>query len=298
MHHENRWTHMSHEASETIRRMAVKRVLEGESPSAVMKSYGLCRTTIYPWLRAHKKSGEAALQSRPSTGRPPKLGDREKRQEHLWICGKDPRQYGFEFGLWTRRIVVDLVEQKFGKKLSVTAAGRLLAELEITPQKPLRRAYDPVAIAKWKEQDYPKLKARAKRLGANIFFIDEAGFRSDTALQRTWGAKGKTTIVATSGQRQRVNAISVVNNQWCLLVRCLYRQVQCAAVHHEAQSFHAQPPAACVARARRSSRASHQDCRCLCAVARGSARAKLPALLRAAWRAKRGLLSTHSSSHA
>ena len=130
-----------------------------------------------------------------------------------WICGKDPRQYGFDFGLWTRRIVVDLVEERFHKKLSVTAVGRLLAELEITPQKPLRRAYerDPVAIAKWKEQDYPKLKARAKRLGADIFFIDEAGIRSDAALQRTWGAKGKTPIVATSGQRQRVNAISAVN---------------------------------------------------------------------------------------
>ena len=49
----------------------------------------------------------------------------------------------------------------------MTAVGRLLAELEITPQKPFRRAYerDPIAIAKWKEQDYPKLKARAKRLG-------------------------------------------------------------------------------------------------------------------------------------
>ena len=46
---------LSHEATETIRKMAVKRVLDGESPSAVMKSYGLCRTTIYPWLRAHKK---------------------------------------------------------------------------------------------------------------------------------------------------------------------------------------------------------------------------------------------------
>ena len=204
---------LSHEASETIRKMAVKRVLEGESPSAVMKSYGLCRTTIYPWLRAHKKGGEAALQSRPSTGRPPTLSDKEKLQVRRWICGKDPRQYGFDFGLWTRRIVVELVEEKFDKKLGVTAVGRLLAELDITPQKPLRRAYerDPVAIGKWKEEDYPKLKARAKRVGADIFFVDEAGIRSDAALQRTWGAKGETPIVQTSGQRQKVNAISAVN---------------------------------------------------------------------------------------
>ena len=202
-----------HETSETIRRMAVKRVLEGETPSAVMKSYGLCRTTIYPWLRAHKEGGEGALDSRPATGRPPRLSVRQQRQVRRWICGKDPRQYGFDFGLWTRRIVAEMVEEEFDQRLSLTAVGRLLACLDITPQKPLRRAYerDPIAIAKWKEADYPKLRARAKRLGADIFFIDEAGVRSDAALQRTWGAKGKTPIVATSGQRQQVNAISAVN---------------------------------------------------------------------------------------
>jgi len=164
-----------------------------------MKSYGLCRTTIYPWLRTHGEAGETALQSRPSTGRPPTLSARQQFQVRRWIC---PRQHGFDFGLWTRRIVAELVEEKFKHRLSVTAVGRLLATLEITPQKPLRRAYehDPVAIAKWKEKDYPKLRARAKRRGADIFCIDEAGVRSDAALQRTWGAKGETPIVATSGQ--------------------------------------------------------------------------------------------------
>ena len=204
---------LSHETSETIRRMAVKRVLEGEAPSAVMKSYGLCRTSIYPWLRAHEFGGETSLQSRVSTGRPPTLTHRQKERVRRWICGKDPRQYGFDFGLWTRRIVAELIDKKFDKVVGVTSVGRLLAELEITPQKPLRRAYerDPVAIAKWTQEDYPRLRVRAKRRGADIFFIDEAGVRSDAALQRTWGAKGETPTVETSGQRQRVNAISAVN---------------------------------------------------------------------------------------
>jgi hypothetical protein len=35
---------------ETIRLMAVERVLEGEAPSAVIASYGFNRTTIYKWL--------------------------------------------------------------------------------------------------------------------------------------------------------------------------------------------------------------------------------------------------------
>lgn len=203
----------SHETLETIRIMAVRRVKEGEKPSDVIKSYGLCRTSIYRWLRAEKKTGECALKSRKHPGAKPKLSDKQKRQVRQWICGKDPRQYAFDYGLWTRKIVSELIERKFKVKLGLTAIGRLLAQLEITPQKPLRRAYerDPIAIEKWKSEYYPQLKKRAKRLKADIYFLDEAGIRSDAPLQRTWGAKGQTPIVKTSGQRQSVSAISAVN---------------------------------------------------------------------------------------
>jgi len=204
---------LTHEASEAIRKMAVRRVQEGERPSAVIRAYGLCRTTIYRWLRAAQRGGEAALAARRATGRPDKLTLRQKQQVRTWICGKDPRQHGFDFGLWTRKIVAALIQRKLKISLSITSVGRLLAELDITPQKPLRRAYerDPVAIEKWKREQYPALERRARRCGADIFFLDEAGLRSDAPLQRTWGAKGRTPVVATSGQRQSVSAISAVN---------------------------------------------------------------------------------------
>ena len=51
----------THETLETLRIMAVRRVREGEAPSVVMKNYGLCRTSIYRWLRDVKAGGEAAL---------------------------------------------------------------------------------------------------------------------------------------------------------------------------------------------------------------------------------------------
>ena len=204
---------LSHETSEHIRIMAVRRVREGEAPSEVVHSYGLCRTTIYRWLRAVDGGGEQALKARKSPGPSPKLSDRQKQQVWRWINGKDPRQYGFDFGLWSRKIVQSLVAEKFGIAVGITAVGRLLAELEITPQKPLRRAYerDPKAIAQWMKHDYPRLCKRALQWGAKIFFLDEAGIRSDSVLGRTWAPKGQTPEVRTSGQRQSVNAISAVN---------------------------------------------------------------------------------------
>jgi transposase len=206
---------LTHDASESIRIMACRRVREGEKPSDVIKSYGLCRTTIYRWLRAEGEGGEEALKSTKGTGRKPLLTDKQKQRVRSWICGKDPRQYGFDFGLWTRQVVASLIKEKMNKDVSVTTVGRILAELDITPQKPLRRAYerDPEAIRQWKQETFPHIRKRAAQCGANIFFLDEAGVRSDAPLGRTWGEKGKKSVVKTSGQRQSVNAISAVNSQ-------------------------------------------------------------------------------------
>jgi transposase len=206
---------LNRQALETIRRMAVKRVADGESPSAVIQSYGFCRTTIYKWLREARAGGEEALRARRGTGRKPLLTPAEKKRVGRWINGKNPRQHGFDFGLWTRNIVKDLIVEKLGVELSLPTVGRLLGELGITPQKPLRRAYerDPVAVEKWKQERFPALRLRAQERGADIFFLDEAGIRSDAPPGRTWGLRGKTPVVPTSGQRQSINAISAVNSR-------------------------------------------------------------------------------------
>src|SRR3954452_407973 len=66
---------LDHATLETIRLMAVERVLEGEVASAVITSYGFNRTTIYKWLTAAAKPGVGlrALQARPAPGRPRRL---------------------------------------------------------------------------------------------------------------------------------------------------------------------------------------------------------------------------------
>jgi transposase len=46
-----------------------------------------------------------------------------------------------DFALWTRSIVANLIAQKFGVRIGLTAVGELLSKLGLTPQKPLQRAY-------------------------------------------------------------------------------------------------------------------------------------------------------------
>lgn len=91
--------------------------------------------------------------------------------------------------------------------------GRLLRQLGLTCQRTLWRAWeqDPARVERWREQEYPALRALAKRAGAAIFFSDEAGVRSDYHAGTTWGARGQTPVVPTTGQRFGLNLISAVS---------------------------------------------------------------------------------------
>ena len=206
-----------HQTLESIRLMAVERVCEGERPSSVIASYGFNRTTIYKWLSvvSHAGKGVKALQSRPATGRPRTLTPRQEKQVFAWVNGKDPRQYGLDFGLWTRAMIASLIEQKLGVKLGLTAVGELLAKLELTPQKPLERAYQrhPEAIEKWQREIFPSIARAAKADGDEVYFWDESGFRADQVHGKTWGKKGETPVVARPGQRQSISAASAVNSK-------------------------------------------------------------------------------------
>jgi transposase len=206
---------LDHRTLETIRTMAVTRVREGERPSTVIASYGFHRCTIYRWLQTARRRGHGlqALAARPATGRPRTLTAAQERQVFRWINGKNPRQYGFDFGLWTRQIVRDLIAQRFGVRLSLASIGAVLARQGLTPQKPLQRAYqrDPAAIARWQRATYPAIVRRAKRDKAEIYFWDESGFRADAVHGTTWGAKGQTPVVSVPGQRQGISAASAVS---------------------------------------------------------------------------------------
>lgn len=140
----------------------------------MIASYGFHRRTIYRWLKAVRGRGHGlhALAACSATGRPRTLTARQERQVFCWINGKNPKQYGSDFGLWTRQIVRELIVQRFGVRLSLASIGALLARQGLTPQKPLQRAYqrDPDAIARWQRETYPPIARKAKRDKAEISF--------------------------------------------------------------------------------------------------------------------------------
>jgi transposase len=206
---------LSHETLEELRRRAVLLVQEGQSPELVGQALGLNRTTIYDWLARYRRGGWDALKAKPVPGRPPKLDGKKLLWIYRTVTQKNPLQLKFPFALWTREMVAELIRKKYGISLAANSVGRLLAQLGITAQKPLHRALerDEALVQKWLKTEYPKIKKMAQNEGADIYFGDAAHMRSDHHAGRTWGKKGETPVVESTGARHGLSLISAITSK-------------------------------------------------------------------------------------
>lgn len=204
---------ISPKAMEEIRVRAIQRVQAGESPEAVIKTLGFSRACIYNWLARYRAGGWHALRTGERSGRPKKLSGSQIQWIYRTLCDKDPRQLKFSFALWTRLMIVEMIKREFSVKLSKTSVGRLLHQLGFSCQKPLYRAYqrDSALVEQWKKQVFPEIQKRAKKEGADIFFEDESGVRSDFHAGTTWALKGQTPVVKTTGARFGLNMIAAIS---------------------------------------------------------------------------------------
>jgi transposase len=212
---------LDHQTLEAIRLRAVEQVARGVPAAEVgagLAALGLHRRTIYTWLAKERSEGRQALRARPVRGRRRKLTDTQLGELTDLITDTDPRDHGFAVALWTREIIRQLIAVRFGVALTVASVGRTLHELGFSAQRPLYRAEqaDPVAVARWKALEYPAIAAAAKAAGGTVFFVDEAGVRSDYHGGTTWAPVGQTPTVRATGARFGLNMISAISARGAL----------------------------------------------------------------------------------
>lgn len=206
---------LDHATLEALRIRAVQSVQEGERPTDVARTLRITNRALFGWLAKYREGGWGALKAKPIVGRTPKLTSKQMKWVYDTVTQKNPMQMRFEFALWTREMVVVLIKDKFKITLSAMSVGRLLAQMGITAQRPLHRAIerDEALVQKWLKEEYPKIKKRAQNAGAEIYFGDAAHIRSDHHAGRTWGKKGQTPIVETTGARHGMSLVSAITSR-------------------------------------------------------------------------------------
>src|SRR3954464_11168201 len=171
---------LDHQTLEAIRLRAVEQVARGVPAARVgagLAALGLHRRTVYTGLAHTRTEGRQALRAKPVPGRARKLSDAQLGELAGLIAETDPRDHGFAVALWTRDVVRQLIEARFGVALTVASVGRTLHDLGFSAQRPLYRAKqaDPAAVAAWKQVEYPTIAAAAKAAGGTVFFVRGRG---------------------------------------------------------------------------------------------------------------------------
>lgn len=213
---------LSHDVLEEMRRLAIQRVLAGETQAVVARSLDVHHDSVSKWVRTYRAEGDEGISSTKASGRPPKLTDKQISKLRKIIVGKTPRQLNFGVNLWTVPIIADAIEKLFEVRLHETTVLRMLYRIGLTPQKPVRRAFnrDPEQIHAWTKTTFPAVVREARRKQATLLFLDETGVHEDGPIGTTWGIRGQTPVVETTGTRRRTNVISAISPRGRMWFRC------------------------------------------------------------------------------
>lgn len=211
---------LSPAAKEDLRRRVVAAVLDHGVPRAeAARIFGVSYQAVHGWVKKTRQQGRHALKARRQ-GRPPKsrlTGPQAATVVRVITTGC-PDQVKLPFVLWTREAVQQLLCKRYDLRVSVWTVGRYLRRWGLTPQKPVRRAYEqnPEAVRRWLDEEYPAIRVQAKRERAEIHWGDEMGLRSDYQAGRSYGRKGQTPMVPGTGKRFRCNVLSTITNRGTL----------------------------------------------------------------------------------
>ncbi|MHB0878931.1 MAG: IS630 family transposase [Anaerolineae bacterium] len=113
-----------------------------------------------------------------------------------------PQAIGIELANWNWKVVREFVRQRFGRELAASSCLNYLHRLGFVLKRPKKRLLK--ADADKRAQFvalYATLRAEAERIGAKIFFVDEAHLRADADLRGKWVLRGQPALVDSTSPR-------------------------------------------------------------------------------------------------
>lgn len=152
------------EELERRRRHGVALLRKGHGVREVARMVGVTPGAVVAWRKQFEKKGEAGLAGKPHPGRKPKLSQTQ-RQQLLRLLKRGARANGYTTELWTLRRIAEVIDRHFAVRYDLSHVWRMLNAMGWSAQKPERRKRerDEIAIARWRGEDWPRIKKSASR---------------------------------------------------------------------------------------------------------------------------------------
>ena len=220
-------------AQAALRNRAVRAVLDGMTQAEAARVFRVHPNAVNRWIKRYRQGGFPGLVAQRRgrrAGEQAALSEPQQQEVIALVRETTPDQLGLPEFLWTREAVAELIARRYRVRLARTTMGGYLRSWGFSPQKPQRRALEqtPAAVRRWLAQDYPAIRAQARREGGMVLWLDEMGVRSDAAAGRSWAPVGQTPVIKRTGKRFRVNMLSAISGAGRLRFR---RVVHRSGVH-------------------------------------------------------------------
>jgi transposase len=196
---------------ERRRRRAVALIEQGEDRDTVARILGVHPKSVARWTRLAAAPGDP-LAARPIPGPSPLLGDDQLRQLDA-LLRQGAQKHGWHNHLWTAARVARLIEQHFQIRYHPEHVRKVLKRrLGWTSQKPRRKARErnDKEVARWLDDEFPRVVRDAFRRKASLVFLDESGFFLTPTVRRTLAPRGRTPVLEAWDRRDRWSAISCI----------------------------------------------------------------------------------------
>jgi transposase len=149
-----------------LRIQAILLSLDRKSPPEIAHLLQVHRTRVHAWVCQWNEYGDDGLKEGYRTGRPSELSAAQKEAFHD-IVESGPVAYGLNTGVWTSRILSQVLAEEFAVTYHPGHVRKLLKALNFSVQRPTTELVqaDPQKQNRWIRYTYPHLKKKRKPSG-------------------------------------------------------------------------------------------------------------------------------------
>jgi transposase len=190
---------------------------EGKTLGEIGRLLKVSTRTVWNWLKRLMVQGVGWLRGQRyrGRGRNSKLSG-EQKQALYALVKAGPQANGFDCGVWTTAMIVEVIWRRFGVWYNPRYLSSLLQKLGLSYQKARfvsdRQDEEGYKRARrtWVEETWAAILKQAQARGAVILFSDEVSFALWGSLSRTWAPRGQQPVVKTSGRRKGMKLFGAI----------------------------------------------------------------------------------------
>lgn len=178
-------------------------LVQGNSPAALIKARMASSSQVYAVMHRFIDNGLLGLADRREDNGDAKVTE-EYEAELLSIVPGSPRKYGYRRPTWTQELLILVLRQRTGIRVSRTTMSRLLKRLHIRLGRP-----KPIVGCPWKKarkmRRLRQLRQLIRSLPKNevVLYVDEVDIHLNPKIGPDWMLRGTQKTVCTPGKNQK-----------------------------------------------------------------------------------------------